>query len=146
MQSAEEKGTDANGRLIMAKLADGEDVFSSLHEVAAVHKIESGAVLFGIGMLKDFEIGFFGPEGYVKHAYADRHELLAFHGSIAIHAEPKFHIHVAVAAPDHSVLGGHLFRAKAAVVNEICLARFSTIKLDRKLNPTTTLQELQISY
>ncbi len=133
------------GNLVMVKLSDGEDIFESLQEVASVHRIESGAILFGIGMIKEFEIGFFGPEGYVKHAYTNRHELLAFHGSVAIRAEPKFHIHVAVAAPDHSVLGGHLFRGKAAVVNEICLARFSTIKLDRKVNPATTLPELQVS-
>ncbi len=145
MQSAEDDGGGPKGNLIMVKLSDGEDVFSCLQEVASARKVESGAILFGIGMLKDFEIGFFGPDGYVKHAYADRHELLALHGSIASRAEPKFHIHVAVAAPDHSVHGGHLFRAKACVVNEICLARFNSIRLDRRLNPATTLAELQVS-
>ncbi len=146
MQSAEDQGRVLKGSLVMVKLSDGEDVFSNLQDVARIHKIGSGAILFGIGMLKDFEIGFFGPEGYTKRAYEGRHELLAFHGSIAMRADPKFHIHVAVAAPDHSVLGGHLFRANACVVNEICLARFNTIKLDRKINPATTLPELQVSY
>jgi predicted DNA-binding protein with PD1-like motif len=138
MQSAEE------GDRVVVKLSDGEDLFGSLDAVARQHKVESGAVLWGIGMLQDFEIGFFSPTGYEKKAYADRHELIALHGSIAMRAEPKFHLHVAVAARDHGVLGGHLFRAKACVVNEIGMERFRMIRLNRKLNPRTTLNELEI--
>jgi predicted DNA-binding protein with PD1-like motif len=138
MQSAED------GNLIMAKLSDGEDVFAGLEAVARKHGVESGAVLWGIGMLQDFEIGFFAPGGYEKKTFAGRHELIAFHGSIAMKAEPKFHIHVAVGQRDHSVIGGHLFRAKACVVNEICLARFGEIRLSRVANPKTGLNELDI--
>ncbi len=138
MQSA------AEGNIVMVKLSDGEDVFASLETVCRERGIESGAVHWGIGMLQDFEIGFFAPAGYEKAAYRDRHELVAFHGSIAMGAEPKFHIHVAVAGRDHAVVGGHLFRAKACVVNEICLERFGTIRLSRRPNPNTKLSELEI--
>lgn len=138
MQSAIE------GSVVLAKFSDGEDVFESLEAVARTHAIDSGAVLWGIGMLQDFEIGFFGPQGYQKKGYRDRHELLAFHGSIAMRAEPKFHLHVAVAGPDHGVVGGHLFRAKACVVNEVCIERLDTIRLNRRRNPKTTLNELEI--
>src|SRR5512136_142660 len=88
-QSAEE------GHRVLVKLSDGEDVFPALEAAARKHRIESGAVLWGIGMLQDFEIGFFGPEGYEKTSFSGRHELIAFHGSIAMKAEPRFHIHVA---------------------------------------------------
>lgn len=138
MQSAEE------GDRVMVKLSDSEDLFGSLEAVARKHRIESGAVLWGIGMLEDFEVGFFSPTGYERKAYADRHELVALHGSIAMRAEPKFHLHAAVAAGDHTVLGGHLFRAKACVVNEIGIERFRTIRLNRRLNAKTTLNELEI--
>jgi len=138
MQSAEE------GDRVMVKLSDSEDLFGSLEAVARKHQIESGAVLWGIGMLQDFEVGFFSPTGYERKAYADRHELVALHGSIAMRAEPKFHLHVAVAAGDHTVLGGHLFRARACVVNEIGIERFRTIRLNRRLNAKTTLNELEI--
>jgi len=138
VQSAEE------GNRVMVKLSDGEELFPSLEAAARKHRIESGAVLWGIGMLQDFEIGFFSPTGYEKKAYADRHELIALHGSIAMRAEPKFHLHVAVAGRDHGVVGGHLFRAKACVVNEIGLERFRDIRLNRKANPRTTLNELEI--
>ncbi len=138
MQSAEE------GHLVMVKLSDGEDVFPSLEGAARNHGIESGAVLWGIGMLQDLEIGFFGSEGYEKKSYSGRHELIAFHGSVAMNAEPKFHLHVAVGQRDHAVVGGHLFRAKACVVNEICIERFDTIRLGRVHNPKTGLNELEI--
>lgn len=138
MQSAQE------GHTVLVKLSDGEDVFASLEAAARKHGIESGAVHWGIGMLQDFEIGFFGPRGYEKHTFAERHELIAFHGSVAMKSEPKFHIHVAVGQRDHSVVGGHLFRAKACVVNEVCLEKFDQIHLSRVANPKTGLNELDI--
>ncbi len=138
MESAEE------GRTIMVKLSDGEDVIPNLEAAARKHRIQSGAVHWGIGMLQDFEIGFFGPQGYEKKTFSGRHELIAFHGSIAMQAEPKFHLHVAVGQRDHSVVGGHLFRGKACVVNEVCMERFDAIRLGRVPNPTTGLNELTV--
>ncbi len=138
MQSA------AEGNVLMLKLSDGEDVFAGLEQACRDHGIESGAIHWGIGMLQDFELGFFAPTGYERKTYRNRHELIAFHGSIATRSEPKFHIHVAVAGPDHAVLGGHLFRGTACIVNEICLERFDTIRMSRRLNPKTTLNELQL--
>lgn len=132
------------GNLVMAKFSDGEDVFESLDAVARAHGIESGAVLWGIGMLREFEIGYLGPQGYEKKTYNEPHELLAFHGSITMRADPRFHIHVAAAGRDHGVVGGHLFRARACVVNEVCLERFATVRLSRRHNPKTTLNELEI--
>lgn len=130
------------GEHVLVKLSDGEDLFPSLERVAAEQGIDSGSVLWGIGMVRDFEIGFFGPNGYEKAAFADRHELLALHGSVAMRAEPRLHLHVAVGRPDHGVVGGHLFRAKAAVVNEIHLVRFDGIRMNRAFNPGTGLREL----
>ena len=138
MQSKQE------GSAVLVKLSDGEDVLVNLEAAARTHGIENGSVLWGIGMVRDFEIGFFGPTGYEKKAFADRSELLAFHGSIAMQSEPKFHLHVAVGQRDHSVVGGHLFRAKAAVVNGIRMERFDTIRLRRIPNPKTGLNELDI--
>ncbi len=134
--------TRAEGNTIIVKLSDGEELFPSLEAAARKHDLESGAVLWGIGMVQDFEIGFFGPKGYDKTAFLERHELIALHGSIAMRAEPKLHLHVAAGRPDHTVIGGHLFRAKTAVVNEIHLARFDGIEFTRRLNEKTGLREL----
>ena len=130
------------GDTIMLKLSDGEEVFPGLEATARDHGVESGAVLWGIGMIREFEIGFFGPKGYEKTLVSDPHELLGLHGSLAMRAEPSIHLHVVVGRRDHAAIGGHLFRAKAAVINEIQIRRFDKIVLDRRLNEATGLREL----
>ena len=138
METAEE------GSTVMVRLHDGEDVFASLEAACAKHEVESGVIRWGIGMLRDFELGFFAPTGYQRKTFPDRHELVAFHGSIARRAEPKFHIHAAGAGPDLRLVGGHLFRATCCVMNEICLERFRELRLNRKHNPVTNLNELSL--
>ena len=124
------------------KLSDGADIVPSLEEAARESRIESGAVLWGIGMVQDFEIGFFTGQGYEKKTFPGRHELIALHGSIAMRAEPRLHLHIAAGRPDHTVVGGHLFRAKTCVVNEIQIEGFDSIRLNRAFNAATGLREL----
>ena len=130
------------GNNVFVRLSDGDDLFPSLEAAARQHGLESGVVAWGIGMLRDFELGFFGPHGYEKTTFSDRHELLALHGSIALGSEPRFHLHVALGRPDHVAIGGHLFGAKTAVVNEIHMPRFEGIRFGRRLNEKTGLREL----
>jgi predicted DNA-binding protein with PD1-like motif len=134
--------TQQEGSAVVVKLSDGDDLFPSLEAAARKHQIESGSVLWGIGMLQDFELGYFGPKGYEKTVFAERHELLALHGSIAMQADPKLHLHTALARRDLGAIGGHLFRAKTAVVNEIQLARFDSIHFSRRFNEKTGMREL----
>jgi uncharacterized protein len=134
--------TRREGNSVFVKLADGEDLFPSLEKAAREQGFEDGSVLWGIGMIQDFEIGFFGPEGYAKTVFSDRCELLGLHGSVSLRGDPKIHLHVTVGRPDHAALGGHLFRAKAAVVNEIHLVGFDGIRFSRRLNEKTGLREL----
>lgn len=134
--------TKQEGNTILVKLSDGEDLFPGLEAACRKHGVENGAVMWGIGMLKDFEVGFYGPAGYEKRTFEGRHELIALHGSIAMDAEPRLHLHVAVGRADHTVHGGHLFRARTCMVNEICLVRFEAIRLRRVLNEGTKLREL----
>ncbi len=136
MESRRERNT------VFVKLSDGEDLFPSLEAAAREHDVESGTVLWGIGMLRDFEIGFFGPKGYDKSVFSERHELLGLHGSVSMRGDPLLHLHVALGRPDHGVIGGHLFRATTAVVNEIQIARFDAIHFNRRLNEKTGLREL----
>jgi len=127
---------------VFVKLSDGEDLFPSLEAAAREHDVESGAVLWGIGMLRDFEIGFFGPKGYDKTTFSERHELLGLHGSISLRGDPRLHLHVSLGRPDHAAIGGHLFRAKTAVVNEIQIEKFDAIRFNRRLNEKTGLREI----
>jgi predicted DNA-binding protein with PD1-like motif len=139
MQSDEEKD------IIMVKLDAGEDLFEAMGNVIEKHKIQSGLILSGIGMLGDFEIGFYNGTKYINKSYSEPAELLSMHGSIAKQDESKIHIHVSLAKGDHSVIGGHLMKAKVCVLNEIVIKRFKEIVLMRKLNEKSGLMELEVT-
>src|SRR5438445_10523773 len=98
--------TQQEGNAVVVKLSDGDDLFPSLEAAARKHDIETGSVLWGIGMLQDFEIGFFGPKGYEKTVFADRHELLAPHGSSAMRPDPKLQLHTPPGRRDHGGVRG----------------------------------------
>ena len=129
---------------MIAKLDDGDDLFARIEGLAARNDIRNGLVLWGIGMIRDFEVGYFNGKEYEKATYREPMELLALHGTFAGEAEPKLHVHVAAAGRDHRVVGGHLFRATVAVLNELCLRRLIATTLGRELNPKSGLRELTV--
>ena len=136
MQSSADRG------VVLAKLDDGDDLLASIEALAAKHRIGNGMVVWAIGMLRDFEVGYFNGREYERETYRNCMELLSLHGTIAAEADPKLHLHVAAAGTDHATVGGHLFRATVCVVNELCLWRLGQTKLDRVLNPRSGLKEL----
>lgn len=130
---------------VMIKLGDGEDLLPSLEDIAREHSIKWGVFLTGVGMLRDFEIGYWAGDGYLTAAHADPHEVLHYGGSIAeVDGRPAFHIHATLAARDHRVIGGHLLKGTVAVLNEMCILRFNDTPLTRKLNPGSGLMELEL--
>ncbi len=136
--------SSADGDDVIAKLEDGDDLVRSIEALAAKHRIANGMVMWGIGMLRDFEVGYFNGKEYERATYAEPMELLALHGSFAAKAEPRLHVHVAAAGRDHRVVGGHLFRATVAVLSELCLRSLPRTKLSRVHSPRSGLKELRI--
>ena len=49
----------AEGKLIMVKIEMGEDVLESLRKVAEEYRIESGVIGWGIGRIRDLEVGYY---------------------------------------------------------------------------------------
>lgn len=137
--------SDMENNFIVAKLNDGENLFDSLKRLTREYNIRSGTILSGIGMLRNFEIGFFNGERYIKEKIRQPYELIALHGSIAtVNNKPSIHIHCGLAGPDHRLIGGHLFRAKVAVLNEITILKFDDMGLTRKKNKKSGIAELEI--
>lgn len=133
-----------DGDAVIAKLDDGDDLFASIKALATEHRIQNGMIMWGIGMLRDFEIGYFNGKEYERARYLEPMELLALHGSYAGDSEPQLHLHVAAAGREHEVVGGHLFRATVAVLNELCVRRLTRTTLSRELNLRSGLKELRI--
>lgn len=128
---------------VMIKVERGENVLEALEKACKIHTITNGAVLWGIGMFAEVEIGFFNGTQYVHETYTDPAEIVSFHGSIA-NTEPRFHIHTSFAPEDHVVKGGHLFKAITSPLMEIEVQKFNTIRIERKLNEGTGLKEIDI--
>ncbi len=111
-----------DGKFLILKLDSEEDLFKGIERALKEEGISSAMVLTGIGMLKNFTIGYYDGRDYVKRSLETPHELVALHGSIASDPEDfRFHLHTALANPEHNIIGGHLFEAKVNVVAEITL-------------------------
>ena len=136
---------DIENNFIVAKLTDGEDLFAEIQNIVEKHNIKSGIIISGIGMLKDFEIGYFDGKEYLKEVYDQPHELVALHGSIAFDRRKLVtHLHCALARNDHHIIGGHLFGATVAVLNELTILKLDEMRLSRRLNKKSGLVELEV--
>jgi len=128
---------------------DGAEFIPSMLEALDRAGLRYGAIVSGLGMLRDFEIGWLDTRTHVyrKGTFAVPHELLSLSGSIAVtdEAEAKVmpHMHASLAGPDHSVVGGHLFKATTNVLNEVFVLRLDA-PMKRRLNPATGIMELTL--
>ena len=133
----------SEGNEIFVKVEYGEDVKNVLGSVLEKYQITSGEVAWGIGKLKDMELGYHNGHEYVRKTFTEGHEIVSFHGSIAS-VEPRFHIHCAGAGPDHGVVGGHFFGGIADPLMEIKIHRFEDINIVREKYPKSGLMEATI--
>ncbi len=109
-----------DGEKVFIRMDDGEDFYETLYGVLNELGWKSGIVLNAIGMLKDFEIGWFNTQKseYEKEYISVPHELVSVQGNISDKdGEPFAHLHVSLAGPSRSIVGGHLF--KATVCNTV---------------------------
>lgn len=138
-----------DGDVVVVRLHDGEDFHPTL--LAALDRVglRHGVVLTGLGMLRDFELGWFDAPSrqYMKRTFTTPHELVSLNGTVAVtddaEARTMPHLHAALAGHAHAVVGGHLFRATTAVLNEVAVLRLEA-PLRRRLNPATGLMELAL--
>lgn len=118
--------------VVFARFDSGDDFYESLYSVVEKYAIDSGVILSGMGMLRDFEIGWFNGDEYEKTVVETPHELVALTGNIGKKdGKPFAHIHVALAGPEKKLVGGHLFGATVNVTNEIFIYKMNGIKLER---------------
>jgi len=131
------------GNTVLIKLDDGEDLMEKLTEALSLLRVRHGVILTGIGMLKDFEIGYYNGEEYEKKMHEEPHELVAMHGSVAwVDGKHDLHIHVGLAGKDHRLIGGHLLKAKVCVLNEISVLATERIEITRKHDDATGLRQM----
>lgn len=131
--------------VLLIKLEDGEDVHSSLIEICDREDFRTGWVYSGIGILREFTLGYFMGREYSKKYFEEPHELLSMSGSVTLDTEVPLHLHTSLSSRQFGVVGGHLFRGTVNVLNEIMIKKLpENIRLRRTINPTTSNYELDI--
>ena len=135
--------TARKGNAIMIRLDHGEDILESISEVV---RQERSTLVFttGLGMISDFEIGYFDNGSYIKKSFDEACELLSMQGTVATDGEPRVHIHVTVADKSHSAFGGHLLGGKVWMSNEIAVIRVEGLESSRQMDPAKKVGILQL--
>ena len=127
-----------NGNLIFLRFDNGEDILFELNNFLKRENINSGVFLSGIGMFKNFKIGWFSmqKEKYKTDSYKSPHELISLSGNVSLKDNEIFsHIHVSLAGEDKKIIGGHLFYAEVCNTVELFINTLD-IQLYRKKGNT----------
>lgn len=131
--------------LLIIKLDDGENVHESLLSICEKNDIRMGWIHSGIGILRNFTLGYYTREGYLKKLFEEPYELLSLTGTVTLDAEVPIHLHASLASKKYEVVGGHLFGGTVTNLNEILISKLpSDIWIGRTLNPVTEYYELDI--
>jgi hypothetical protein len=131
------------GNVLMLRLDHDEDILESMSKAVALEKSTLMLVL-GIGMIHDFEIGYFDRGRYIRKKFQEPHELLSMQGSVSVEGEPRVHVHLTVADRDHKAFGGHLMAGRAWMSNEIGFLRLEGHRSARILDPEKKVGVLRI--
>jgi hypothetical protein len=136
--------TRKKGHVHLLRLDRGEPVVASLCAYVGRAKILGGSIV-GLGAVDHSEIGYFDPvrRAYDRTLVPETRELLSLTGTISrLDGQPFVHAHVTLGAPDHSVLGGHLFEARVAVTGEFVIHE-AAVPSSRVLDQDTGLKLLR---
>jgi predicted DNA-binding protein with PD1-like motif len=133
-----------DNNVIVVKIDHGEDLFEAISSAMDTHGTKAAIILTGIGMLDDFELGYFNGKEYRNEFFAKPKELVGLHGSATTADRKVIHLHAAVAGEDHKVFGGHLQRASVCVVCEITMLKIEGFEMTRVPDPATGLKLLSL--
>ena len=128
------------GRIIAARLFEGEDLYESIHKIADVENIKSAAV-FITGGFREANV-VVGPKqekpkivGNFKD-FAGPGEVLGV-GTIYCDDEgPKLHIHTAIGKKDEAIVGCPRGGAKTFLILEVTIIEIDGLKAGRKPDKT----------
>jgi len=119
--------------IVFIRMDDGESFYDVLYDALRELNLTSGIILNGIGMLRDFEIGWFSGEKYeTERIEGTAYELVSMGGNVSTKDGEVFaHIHVGLATPDRKMVGGHLFDATVNNTVELFILRLKGMNLRR---------------
>jgi len=123
-----------SGQVHILRLDDGEDILDSILKSTRDSR-STMLICTGLGMITDFELGYFDKGEYITRSYSEPHELLSVQGAISGYGEHRVHIHVSVADKEHRAFGGHLLSGRVWMSNEIGILRLDGVRSTREVDP-----------
>ena len=112
--------------LVILRFDKGEDFMRGLSDWCAEKDVESAAILCGIGMLDNMEIGRYNGKEYTKMTENESCEILSLQGSVSMkEGSPFVHLHVSFADHNFKAVGGHLFSGRVSMTIELVVAPLS---------------------
>ena len=119
---------------LFVRLDPGEEIHTSLRELADELKIDAAAITSGIGRTRDNVYGHMSDEGeYHKVSISEACELVSLQGNIGrLNDGSAFtHIHMTISDDEMGVHAGHLFEAIVNVVAEIHIRIMENVMMTR---------------
>lgn len=131
--------------IVFVRMYKGEGFFKELEKACEKAGIVSAGIVSAVGMLSEFELGYFRGKGdYARELFEKPHELVSLNGLIIKEEKGyNFHLHAVLGDEEKSLRGGHLFSAKVAVTAELVLLK-SEAGLRRELEGDTGLMGLKL--
>ena len=135
------------GRIIAARLFEGEDLYESIHEIAVAENIKSAAV-FITGGFRQANI-VVGPKqeeptviGEFRN-FAGPGEVLGVGTIYCDKEEPKLHIHAAIGKADEVMVGCPRDGTKTFLILEVTIIEIEGLNAERKFDAKTGLNLLR---
>ncbi len=133
-----------SGSTLIVRFEEGEELVSSFTKLCGEQRIHGGVVT-AIGAVRDAEISVFNPatKTYADMLVKENCEIVSLAGSATVLGNaPWPHLHIALARPDFTVVGGHL---KKAIVSPTCEMAITVVdELERKRDAKTGLALLDL--
>jgi predicted DNA-binding protein with PD1-like motif len=136
------------GRIISARLFEGEDLYESIQEIANAENIESAAVFITGGFRKANVV--VGPKqekpkivGNFKD-FTGPGEVLGVGTIYCDNEGPKLHIHTAIGNKDEVIVGCPRGRIKTFLILEVTIIEICGVKALRRFDESTGLNLLRL--
>jgi predicted DNA-binding protein with PD1-like motif len=136
------------GDLIIVRLDRGEDFVGSILAALKAEGVRGAVAMTGLGAVEDVEFAYYDAVAkvYDRKVLQESHEVLSLSGIVATAPDGAFqpHFHITLGGRDHRAFGGHLFRAKVAVLAEVALRAVENPKMRREKEPAFGLNALRL--
>jgi len=135
------------GRIIAARLFEGEDLYESIHKIAVAENIKSAAV-FITGGFREANV-VVGPKQEEPkvigefRGFAGPGEVLGVGTIYCDKQGPKLHIHTAIGKADEVMVGCPRDGTKTFLILEVAIIEINGLNAERKLDAKTGLNLLR---